>query len=365
MKGFFVHRQSPWWGVLVLLAMLSSCDYRYSRHALHPEPVFDDQYYAALLAATDRNINRNPNEPANHYSKAVLLASLYQPTKALASVRQAIALDNTKAEYYVLAAQLLEQQDSLTTAYSAAKTAESFGYQFPDLYQLISRLYFKAGNYRDAIEYNSRCVAIAPQAEGYRLEAARLHLAVGDTLQARQALNAAYALAPNSSEVQSAMVDYYEQTARYDTALLYLHRQLATRPNNMALVVRQGTLLASAGMADSALVTLNRALVRNPASLPLANQLMLLHYQAYTYDSALYYANRMLGTDSTLTGPLLIKARIFDKRYRYASARQVYQQLLAAHPGYEVAQQELNKLNRKIAYLQQRRAQQQQPQPEQ
>jgi tetratricopeptide (TPR) repeat protein len=74
-------------------------------------------------------------------------------------------------------------------------------------------------------------------------------------------------------------------------------------------------------------------------------------YAQGKYDSALFYAGQALEMDSTVVYSHLIKARALAKRYYYKDAVQEYEHILSMDSTYTIAGDELEKLDRKIAYL--------------
>ncbi len=79
------------------------------------------------------------------------------------------------------------------------------------------------------------------------------------------------------------------------------------------------------------------------------------YYQLKKYDSAVYYVNES-DWNSRPRGKL-IKARAYNKKRMYSNSREAYNQILAMNNVkyrkiQEIASKELDKLSRKVAYLQ-------------
>jgi len=71
----------------------------------------------------------------------------------------------------------------------------------------------------------------------------------------------------------------------------------------------------------------------------------------FRYDSALYFVSDVLKNDSSNIEAWLLMARAYDKSYKYSASRAAYIKLLQYDPKNNIAIEELEKLNRKIAYL--------------
>jgi tetratricopeptide (TPR) repeat protein len=75
-----------------------------------------------------------------------------------------------------------------------------------------------------------------------------------------------------------------------------------------------------------------------------------LEFQQRQYDSAAYYAQKLLTINPAQADALLLLARLDTRARRYAMALDKYNQILTLEPTNVQVRNELNQLNRSLAY---------------
>ncbi|MCZ6521214.1 MAG: tetratricopeptide repeat protein [Bacteroidetes bacterium] len=335
--------------VVSLIAALLGCDYKYSNHEIPALPAANTLNYIKSIRVLDEAIRRDPQDAANYHKRALLLYKSNSPG-SLQSILKAIELDQNHAQYYFLAAQILLAQQQIQNGLDHALRAEILGYRFPDLYQLLAELNYHSGYYGKGLLYVNRALALNPsESHNYYLKGL-MFIAIGDTLEGekyiRQSLDQ-----QESRRAFNAMVDIYSYRKQFDSAFYFLNRNLSQDPQNPALLYKRAILLKETGDLDSAEASFKALVDSYDPKYQLYNQISFIKYTNNQWDSADYYAIKTLSVNNEDMEALLILARTQNRRGNYSQSIVNYTTLLEVDSTVLMAQEELEKLKRKVAYL--------------
>lgn len=350
--------------LIIGVLIFSSCDKQYSRHPLHEAPEESAVYQQAALKALNEMIEDHPDNPDAYFKKAQLHLQSEEYEQALLNSRKAIGLDGQNPHYYELLAEVhyaqKDTEQAENNAMKAISLAENKGLRAIEAYRLLSVLAFEAEATEKAIDYINQAISLAPYRGEIYFQRGKIYLQAGDTTEALSNMNRALEDPETAPQFYSEMAELYKLTRQYDKALLLLDKQQQSMPESKGPAFRKAALLTEMDRTDEALAILRRLVREDTTFVQGYYQLGLTKYTGSRYDSALYFADRALQLDADNKEAMLLKGRIYDKRGKFYSARNEFQKILELDPEYKLAEEELRKVQRKIAYLRRLKEQKQQ-----
>ena len=346
--------------------MASACDRHYSSDRVMEAPTIDKEFYNTALAHLNSSIENYPNNADNYYKKALVLEAFDNYETALLEAKKATTLKEGDAEYLQLLARLYALNNNPDLAIATAWNAIEAGASEPMLYGLMAEMYFANDSLRLALDYIEKAIDVNEQKRTYRYIKGKIHLALGDTTMAEQELLQAIVGEGTNKEAYLALADIYTAKHDYASAGHHLNEILKTTYDKEVLY-EKGAILNKMNLLDSAKGVFTSILQNDAMYAPAYHQLGQYYYQKNNLDSANWYAAAALEIDSVFIAPMLLQARVLDRRRQYQNAVQMYEAILAIEPANITALGELRSLKGKIAYLQriqeERRTRETQPIP--
>ncbi|MEM8966658.1 MAG: tetratricopeptide repeat protein [Bacteroidota bacterium] len=341
---------------VILLGALAACT---SQEAYHiPEmPTFDEEYYTYALASVDEVIQDEPDNAEAYYRRAALLLQQNKTNNALASIRKAIEIDKDIPAYHLISARALLLKGQNREAVRAAKLARSKGGDLIEIYDILAEASINSNYFEDALRYSDSALLYVPKNPQNYFRKGKAQVMLGDTLAAEKNLLKSLELGADAVAVYGVLVDFYVNTGDYNRAKSYMDKILEQPKNaqDSRLLLQQARILRQTGYEDSARMVLYRIKTQGVTPVVL-RELQNVHYQDRRYDSAAYYSRQLLNTRSDDKQAMLTLARVQNKRYNYSRAIKQYEEILELdsmqqYNIHQIAQQELDDLRGKVAYL--------------
>ncbi len=332
---------------LLLVIILQSCDFRYGKDKIE-NPKFNSTTSQVVLAAIDNELNERPTDGALLKRKVRFLESAQWPAGSLATIDRAVKELPDDGELFYIKARFHLDKDELTPAIIALGQAGRLGYLTAEYFSVYAQVLLRSGEAEEALTQANRFKQLDP--ENYRTDflQGKILYELGDTLQAIHAFGLAFDRQKHDDDLNLLLLDILlskKDTEHFNEIVKSIEQ------NDGNWLLKLAMLKRSHGLLDDANSDLRTILNNDNDFMPAILYLSQSYYEKTYYDSARYYSSRAIGLDSLKLVARLTKARSFDKQYLYAEAIEEYQSLLAIDSAYQNAAQELNEVNRKVAYL--------------
>lgn len=340
-------------GVLLvcLVIWICSCQRQDKSFPMVEVPEIGLEFYQVGLKEAERLAEADPDNPDAHFKKAIYLEALGRTQEALSAVRQAINLDPAP-DYLIKEAELLEKTGDYQTALARVSRAQILGGDYPDLWHLMAKLNYLAGNPETALIEINQAIQKYPEGHAYYCTRGKIEWALNDTLSALES----FSRSVNSLDTRYESLKYLAMiniaTGNPDKAFEYMDQNLETHVDDRDVLLEKGKLLIATAQYDSALQIFHQLRDMDTTDLEPLYESSITHYHKRWYDSTLYYTGKALELNSRHLPSMLMEARVYDRRTYYGTSIRKYQEILAIDSTYLPAVEELAKLKGKIAYLQ-------------
>ncbi|UII19070.1 tetratricopeptide repeat protein [Fulvivirga ligni] len=288
-------------------------------------------------------------EPQLYYHLAKAYAAKENYAAANNQIDKAISLAEDRAEYFYEKGKIEKKLNHHAESVSALLTAEAMGVQNFHLYKDLAEEYMALGDAEKAKSSVNRLTEMESSGDGYRLKG-DIMLALEDTASAIDNYTKAIAMTPSQMGAHVGLFDIYSRRKEYNKADEQINQLLALSPRNNDYIEKKADIMNDMGRLDTAKV-LYIDLVESRGSLKDYYKLADAFYQLSDYDSAQLMAQEAYAIDTNYLEAKLIVARTLDKQRKYQDAIGAYEQILQRDSTFNLAQAELEVLQRKVAYL--------------
>ncbi len=304
----------------------------------------------AALDYLDNALKGDPDNSRSWFKKAVIHKEEGASGEALQAINRAIQIEYADPEFFLLKGEILTDLDRPDRAIVFLTRAEAAGERNGKLYTFLARNYLKLGKPDEARKAVDRLLKIDKSDISHML-AGKAYAELGDSLLAVTEFEKAILLNPKNVEAYIGLADIYESGAHFSKAETNLDIALELDKSNTDLMRRKAQLLRQRGSYDSAIFMYRRVADQAPDEVSWYN-VAQVYYRAGRYDSARKFVDRSLLARQDYPDALLLKARTLDRLRNYSEAMEVYTQIIEADSTDNLARTELDKLRRKVSYLQ-------------
>ena len=342
--------------LVVSLFLFGSCNHQ-QNYQIPEIPDFDDSYFEHAITVVDEVIDEEPENAEAHYRRAELLLMQQKTNNALASIRKALEIKEKEPVYHTLYARALLQKGQSREAMRAAKDALQTGGKSVEVYEILAEAALNSNYFSEALQYSDSALALAPNNPYNYFFRGKALAARLDTLAAERELLKSMQMGASQDDIYEALVDMYMKAQNYDKARLYMDKQLQAREADDRMRFQQAQILRRTGNPDSAAVIMYT--IKNSGNVnrfAVNRELMELYFDKKVYDSTLFYAQQTQQYRSADKFSKLVEARVYDRRRKYQQALDKYEEIVAMdslqqEDIHKLAQEELDYLRRKVAYL--------------
>lgn len=343
---------------LWIIIVLSACGRHYSSDKIPEAPEINKEFYNAALTYLNNSIEDYPLNADNYYKKAQVLIAFENYSSALLEAEKAATLKENDPDYLYLLAQLYAISNKTHLAIEAALSAVQHGASKPMLNGFLAERYLESDSLETAFDYIDQAIAESPQNKAYYYTKGKIYLALEDTTNAeKNILHSIEASMPNK-EAYIALSNIYRAKGNYVEAGNYIDKSLKITPEDNELQYNKSLILNKMNFPDIAKNILMGIVERDSTYGQAYLELGQYYFDKRNYDSANWYAEKVITLQPQNVDPMLIQARILDRRGRYYDAVQKYEAILSVDAANTAAIGELRRLRGKIVYLQKQREEQ-------
>lgn len=332
---------------LVISLVFFSCE-RYSRDEIIESGELQDA--DKVLEYLNDIIDRDQNNAQVYYKRAQVYLNIGDYRRAGIDVQKAVSLKSTDPDYYLLKSSILDKRNNPAECIAAALQAEQRGLRNYELYRLMAVNYLKLNDAENAKKSIQRLLDFNRNGENLSLQADIL-LELKDTVGAINSYKAAIDQQSNLIRPYRSLFKIYRNKGEEEVAEGYVDTFLKNESDNHEFLMMKGRLLMDRASYDSALNILKMANALESDDLEILNAAGVTYFELQKYDTSLLIAERSWEIDSFFVDNALLKARSLDKLGNYVEAQEVYNNLLKSDSTLLIASEELDILNRKVAYL--------------
>ncbi|QSE96653.1 tetratricopeptide repeat protein [Fulvivirga lutea] len=333
--------------ILIALILLCGCK-RHSRHSM--VSIETEASENDALAYLDEMIESGEANQLTYFKRAEVNLKLNNYSRALIDVQKSLELDPTYQESYLLQSQILFNKGDIQQSINSALQAEQRGLRNYELYKLLAINYLKLNEADNAEKAIQRLLDFNYSAENLSLKG-DIYLSLKDTATAISSYTKAIDVSPELPRPYESLYQIY----KYKNPTLaerYISSYLNKNDDNQSFLLLQADIYANRKSYDSAISIYKNLKEVVDTSSVLLNNMSLYYYQLNQYDTALMLAKNSLLSDSiTNREAQLLVARSLDNLREYNESKLYYEALVKYDSTDAIALDELDKLNRKIAYL--------------
>ncbi len=333
--------------LLFSFLLFFSCE-RYSRDQIVESGELQDA--DEVLDYLNDIIERDKNNAQVYYKRAQVYLIIGDYRRAGIDVQKAVSLKSTDPDYYLLMSSIFDKRNNPAESIAAALQAEQRGLRNYELYRLMAVNYLKLNDAENAKKSIQRLLDFNRNGENLSLQADIL-LELKDTTAAINSYKLSIEQQSNLIKPYRSLFDIYRNKGNEDVAEQYVDAFLKQEDENEEFLIKKARLLISRQSYDSALTFLKEAEAMQSKDLEVLNTLGMTYYFLQQYDTSLLIAEKSWEIDSLFVDNTLLKARSLDKLGNYADAQEVYTNLVKSDSTLVIASEELDILNRKVAYL--------------
>ena len=329
-----------------------SCDYKYSSHKVSEVPDFNNDFYDNQLNYIDQQLKGHSADAMYLYKKALFLHQLQKNSEAVSVLKQALEYDQNNESLQLLAAKLFLENEDYEKAAKAIAYLEQSQANSPAIDEVKARLKLANSELDEADELVDQAINKDPYNADYYYLKGKIKWQREDTLAAEEYYLKSIEITPDEI-VYKELMDVLMAREDYKRANTYLDKLINLQPGNENLYFQKGIIFKNQENYDSARLYLKRSLELDSKFKEAYHQLALVSLNTYQYDSVNYYTEQALKLDPGYLPAYFTLAQMYDRRSWNSRAIGYYQKILEIEPENQIAQQELEKLYRKVAYLQQ------------
>lgn len=334
--------------VLFVFILLAGCGRQYSHDEIPNDSMGDAG--DVLLMLTEKAVEYDDNA-AVQYRLALELEKADGMEEALLYINKAIQLDQENAQYYftkarVQAALELHEQLLLTIA-----KAIELGYPTKEANLLRGVTLCKLGKFSDAKTCFDSLLTKSLNDYNYYQWRGIANLQLLDTVQAVKDFNRSIELNEKANESILRLATIYIAKGQASNAQYYLTRVGEKAHNLQVYRDSQIKYQGLKGNADSTLFYLQESIRNDSSNFQYYHKAANLYFETKDYDSVDHYASFIPKGNEYYIASQLIKARSFDRSRKFSEAIATYEQLVLLDSTNNLAEQELENVKRKVAYL--------------
>ena len=218
--------------LLLILGLLASACKKYNpaNDKIYPVPTQNNLQSDIALKALEDAINNDLDNAVNFYKKSLIHFSKNEDSLATIYIREALSLDSTQADYWLLQSKLYYRAGFSKIALSSLqKTDLNAKNNLKDLIY-IGELFYKQKNYDEALGFLNKSLTIKPLAEAYYWKA-RIAIARRDSSQAITQLHKVLDQRSVLAEAYNSFAELYLSYDMNKRALSYADSGLAINPD--------------------------------------------------------------------------------------------------------------------------------------
>jgi tetratricopeptide (TPR) repeat protein len=298
-------------------------------------------------------IAEEPNVPDYYYRRSLILFEIKNNIRALQDINKAIALTNTKSNYFFAKAMVLEALKNYPEALIAAEIAEKKGLKQVDLYLLLSRLYYVTKKPILTVQYLRKIKQIFPKNPDLYYYQGLISYDIEDTLQTIRYMNEAIAMQPAYTNAYKYLFRLRQQKQQPYAALevLKLAMQQPDLKQDAEMNEMYGDVLLQLKERETAMNWYEKAIALDTTRWQAAQTLGKFHLEERHYELGVSYLQRALKANPKIQGANYLIGLVYDYHLKdFVKAKKAYELALAEQPDNTVIADLVQKMAKRIAY---------------
>ena len=335
---------------ILLIFMLISCRKKFGQDGVveyQGQTFIDNNKVEQYL---EEEINKNPDVAENYIKLFDLKQREGKPVEATNLINEALKKlphnDKVLSTYASWKLNNREPREALKILEDSRDPEELS----PQLLKLFALTHLVLRDFPRSLDFVNKALTIDKNDWQLHYIKADNYLQLHDTTEAIDHFKDAFQLHPIDSTFNKL---FSIAMARSDKRLAsqYLQQYHQLRPDDKIWLLRSAIYFRSENKMDTSNSLLREYLQFNPQSSEAHAELAHNFLVIGQYDSTIFYSDRAISFDDRESQARLLKSMALDKQYKYAEAKSEIEALLERDSINTNALEELDKLNKKIAYL--------------
>ncbi len=332
---------------LIIIILLSVSCQRYSRHEIVSATSIEEE--TEMISFLSELIEKEQSNAQIYSKRSQVYFKMDDYSKALIDIQKALELEPTSPDLYQFQSKIYDAQNNHIESINSALQAEQRGLKNYELYRILAVNYLAINEVENAKQSIDRLMTLNRSAENLCLKA-DIFLELKDSTEAVASYRQAIKEDPSLSRPYRSLYEIYK-FKDFERAENIIDEYLQADGSNSDMLLLKARLLKNRNSYDSSLSFYKMTGALLSQENDILTEIGQLYFERSDYDSALLLTNRVLLNDSLYRNASLLTARSLDKKRKYDEAKQVYEKLIIQDSTDLVVKEELDKLNRKVAYL--------------
>jgi tetratricopeptide (TPR) repeat protein len=307
-------------------------------------PVVYNNPFEPQITYLNSLIEDDPENSEYFFQRAKVYYDAYKYNEALNDINQAIYLDSNEELYYDLQARIYHRLGKLNLALTTAHRAESYKNDDPELFLLLSRLYWESKDLGKAQQYLAKARQLAPMHSEVFVLQGIFDSAKGDTSAAVKAYRKALAQDAENTKSYQELAKIYFARNNEDSAMYYVLEGRSVSPGNPFFTYFEGVILDARGLKHSSERAYRNAVQMDSSFFPAYYRLGVNAYNTGNYTEAQKYFLPLSDKPEFSLNANLYIAEILEKRGQGAKAVAYYESVQSEDSTNEKAKEALTRL---------------------
>ena len=334
-------RQLQYWVYLFSLVLLGCKDTSREEYDIPKnQKKSSEEVLKIVLERLSENIKSNPSNPSNYYKRALWKFNAGKYDLALIDISQAERLNPNSGEILYLKSAILHKAGK-DKALENALFAEDQGYESPDLYTLIAKLYLEKGEGSKANNYLKLAEEIYPYNADVFNGKGKLLALQKDTVTSIANFKRAIQLKPGTFEYYDDLIKLYGKARLADSALNLNERAIRKFPEMKELLYNKAFILENVGFADSSIRIYRQFIKQEPERYDVYDRIGGIYLRKKNYSAAYAIYNRWAEAEPENVTPKLKAARSYVAQENLPAAKYYLRKALEKHPENKTLMNEL------------------------
>lgn len=333
---------------LLLSGLIFSCGSKNENNVSKDENKKADSLSIKLnspeLKAVNAELLKDPSNAANYSKRAMIYLKLGQLPEATGDAIRSVKIDSTKAEYYLILADIYFSQNKTKLS---KETLEIIEKKFPDNTEAqlkLAELYFLVQDYQSALDHANKALKVDNSlAQAYFLKG-NIYRESGDTAKAISNLI-------TTIEQDNKFVHAFQDLGviygarRNPIAFDYYNNALKLNPENTEVKYGIAKLLQDLGKTDEAIVEYLKLSEKKGACINCLFNLGVIYLETKKDSKkALDFFTKAISEDPSYLEAYLARGLTYTKLKDKNAAKADYEMCLRLQPNYSPALKGLNEL---------------------
>ncbi len=290
----------------------------------------------AISTITEK-IKAEPENGDLWYQRAKIYFDNRKPEESLADIRQALALDSTKAEYYLLVADLNFMANKTLLSKEALEKCLSLDPENKDANMKLAEIYFYVKQYEKSIGYLDAVLKKeVHNAKAYFMKGMNFK-EMGDTTKAVSSFQTCVEQDQNyyAAYIQLGII---MQVKNNPLAVQYYDAAIRINPKSEEAFYGRGLYFQDHNELDKAIQDYTTLSQINPRNKQAYFNLGYIHYTYLkVYDQGVKHYNQAISCDPGYAEAYFNRGLCYEAMGDVAAAKSDYEKAMQLRPGYELA----------------------------